>query len=186
MLEHRISKNMWYWVEFGVSLQTEGYMVISFAMQLVPLLFRTTIVIEMYLSLFRNQLPQSFSQLGNGTLWAVTGTLQYLRHRFYVAKSSPTTQQLLWRKSERYSRRNGSVFVICIVAALFVANYKDHDDITVNCDIVFLQALVMGYHGLRNVRCALFCAAIRTPCRQLWQRMRPASWRTRKDQRLWL
>jgi hypothetical protein len=53
------------------------------------------------------------------------------------------------------------------VAALFVANYKDYDELTVNCDILFLQALVMGYHGLRNVRCALFRAAIHTPCRQL-------------------
>jgi hypothetical protein len=53
------------------------------------------------------------------------------------------------------------------VAALFVANYKDYNDLTINCDIVFLQALVMGYHGLRYVRCALFSAAIHTPCREL-------------------
>jgi hypothetical protein len=37
---------------------------------------------------FRNQLPQSFSRLGNRTLWAVTGTLQSLGgQRFHATKS---------------------------------------------------------------------------------------------------
>jgi hypothetical protein len=85
-------------------------------------------------SLFRHQLPQSFSRLGNGTLWAVTGTSQYLTQHFYVTKSSLTTEQweiqqkkgfnflnlycgsLIWSQLEQRSRCHYSQLWYCFLA----------------------------------------------------------------------